>query len=541
VFNQINIAKRLLFLTGGLLTLLAVIGLMGIKGVSGTSQGLRSVYENNTVPLVHLGEVLDVVYKSRSLVITGMQADSSSAAEEHFKQVPKINEELKRTWGAYQATVVSAEGKAQAATFDAAWQAYAQSRDKTVELARSGDYETAATNMKTEAAQKFDAARDALLKLMRFEKDNAKNAYEDTTRTNTLLNTVVLATLALGLGLGGWLSYAITRSITGPLSLMQETICEVEKTSDFSRRVSVEGSDEVGRTARAFNELMTILQQSFGVILNDVTQVSDSAHRLSSIARQVASSSAQESEDTAAMAATVQEVTVSVSHISDSARQASDIAAKSGSLSVEGGKIIHSAATEMTEIAGTVRRTSQTIEELGQQSDQISSIVQVIKDVADQTNLLALNAAIEAARAGEQGRGFAVVADEVRKLAERTTKATEEITQMIGAIQTSARAAVSTMGDAVKQVDDGAALAQRAGDAINEIRDGTQQVIEVVNEISLALVEQSSASESIAGHVEKVAQNTERNSSAASESAEAAQRMDALAASMRETVGRFRI
>jgi methyl-accepting chemotaxis protein len=241
------------------------------------------------------------------------------------------------------------------------------------------------------------------------------------------------------------------------------------------------------------------------------------------------------------MAATVEQVTVSINHVSESAREALEISRKSGDLSSQGGNIIHNAATEMKQIAETVRLTSSTIEDLGQQSNQISSVVQVIKDVADQTNLLALNAAIEAARAGEQGRGFAVVADEVRKLAERTTKATEEITHMIATIQNSAHAAVASMGEAVEQVGGGVALAEQAGDAINQIKEGAGQVITVVNDISSALVEQSSASNDIASHVERVAQMSEENSAAAGETASAANHLEQLSGTMRAAVSRFRI
>ena len=541
MLNKFRISARLTILTGSLLTLLAVVGVMGMRGVADSSTGLRSVYENNTVPLVQLGEVLDVVYHSRALVITGMGADSSGAAEVHFKQVAQVNTELQQAWDAYQTAHAAGNGKSEAASFEQAWKAYAESGDKTIALARSGDYESAGAFMKGESAQKFDAARESLLKLMRLEKDSAKSAFDRSSSADAAIKTMVLVTLAAGLAIGAWLSYAIVRSITVPLNLMQATIGEVEQSSDFSRRVPVDGDDEVGRTAKSFNELMSVLQQSFRLMQDNVAQVSEAAHRLSAEAVQVAASSERESEDTAAMAATVEQVTVSINHISGSAKDALDISNQAGKLSDEGGKIIHDAADEMTQIADTVRQTSQTIETLGQQSNQISSIVQVIKDVADQTNLLALNAAIEAARAGEQGRGFAVVADEVRKLAERTTKATEEITQMIVSIQSSSQAAVAAMGGTVRQVDGGVALAHRAGEAINQIRGGADRVIAVVNDISLALTEQSSASDNLAGHVEAVAQITERNSFAAKSSAQEAQNMDQLAKSMRATVGRFRI
>ena len=210
-------------------------------------------------------------------------------------------------------------------------------------------------------------------------------------------------------------------------------------------------------------------------------------------------------------------------------------------LSAQGGEVIHRTVDEMNQIAGTVRQASAAIDDLGQKSDQITSVVQVIKEVADQTNLLALNAAIEAARAGEQGRGFAVVADEVRKLAERTTKATEEIAAMVNSMQESARSAVSTMDDAVGRVGSGAALAQQAGEAINQIKSGADQVVNVVNDISAALAEQSVASNDIAGHVERVAQMTEENSAAAGETANSAGHLQHLAVEMRGAVSRFKI
>ena len=198
-------------------------------------------------------------------------------------------------------------------------------------------------------------------------------------------------------------------------------------------------------------------------------------------------------------------------------------------------------AGEITQIADTVHSIAAAIENLDKQSQQISSVVRVIKEVAEQTNLLALNAAIEAARAGEQGRGFAVVADEVRKLAERTTVATEEIAQMIQAVQDTSRSAINSVSSAVQRVGGGVSLANDAGFAIQKIENETQRVLELVGEISASLIQQRAASTDIAQQVEKVARMAEENSGSSGENASAANKLAALADHLQQVTAKFRI
>ncbi len=541
MLSHLKIGTRLTILTVLMALFMSVIGIIGLRATSAAVSGLKTVYEDRTVPLIDLGKILDNVHRIRVGAVTATSASSQDVVKEAIGRIQQRDQEIGALWSKYMATTLTPEEKQLADAFGQQWKIYQESRDRTMSFASAGDFEAARENAKNDAGPKYSAVHETLFKLIELQGSVAKEEFDRAQASYAMERAISIGAIVGGVAFGLLLAWRIIRSITGPMNQMRATITEVEKSGDFTRRVPVSAQDEVGQTAQAFNNLMAELQQALGKVLVSVGQVSGSAQTLSGSSQQVASSSTHQSEATSSMAAAVEEMTVSINHVSDSARQALEISQKTGQLSSQGGGIIHDTVREMNQIAETVRQTAQTIEELGQHSNQISSIVQVIKDVADQTNLLALNAAIEAARAGEQGRGFAVVADEVRKLAERTTKATEEITRMIATIQDSAQAAVSTMGEAVTQVGGGVALAQQAGDAINQIRDGAEQVVHVVNDISSALTEQSAASNDIAGQVETVAQMTEENSAAAAETASAASHLGDLANTMQAAVSRFKI
>lgn len=338
-----------------------------------------------------------------------------------------------------------------------------------------------------------------------------------------------------------FINFILRQFVSIPAGRMKTTILDISNTKDFTRRIAVDNVDEIGQTARSFNDLMESLQTAFRQVHEGIGKVAESSQSLSMASKCVASSSTNQSDVASAMAATVEEVTVSIAHVSVGAHEAVRLAKDSGKHSERGGEIIHRTVGEMKNIADSVRKASFSIENLGEQSTQISFIVNVINGIAEQTSLLALNAAIEAARAGEQGRGFAVVADEVRKLAERTAKATQEITQMINTTQVASRAAVAGMFEMVAQVDSGVELAKQAGEAINKIKMEADQVIRTIDDISASLAEQSKASNEIAVQIESVAQMTEENSASAGKTAGAANQLEKLACDMRTTVNRFKI
>jgi methyl-accepting chemotaxis protein len=304
--------------------------------------------------------------------------------------------------------------------------------------------------------------------------------------------------------------------------------------------VHVQSGDRDSMLA-AIREMQAKLREVVMSIQSEVHSVSSTAGQLSTSAQQVAESSRQQAEAASSMAAAVEEMTVSINHVSERSEEASRISSHSGDLSQSGADVIHGVAAEMQNIEGSVKSSSVIIGALEKQSGQITEIVNVIREIADQTNLLALNAAIEAARAGEQGRGFAVVADEVRKLAERTSSSTQEIAEMVQQIQSGTRSAVASMESGVEQAGIGVDLANKAGDSILGIRSEAVRVVEVVSDISNALREQAVASGDIARNVEHIAQMAEENSAAVAETAGAAHDLGDMASKLQSLVDRFRL
>ena len=281
------------------------------------------------------------------------------------------------------------------------------------------------------------------------------------------------------------------------------------------------------------------LQKLIGEIQTNADMVASAAKKMTIAAEDVAWSSNQQSASSLEIAAAMEQSTVSINLMSDSANQAQTISGDSESLMNETSGVVSEAVNRIAKIATVVEQASQTVRTLGQESENVSKIVLVIKEVADQTNLLALNAAIEAARAGEQGRGFAVVADEVRKLAERTTQSTQEITTMISSMQSSARDAVTCIEDAVANVNEGVILTKRVGESVSRLGASSHEVKEVIIDVSSALREQNAASNEIARNVEQIAQTGERNSGAVGEVAKAATELQQLANSLTDSARHF--
>jgi methyl-accepting chemotaxis protein len=353
--------------------------------------------------------------------------------------------------------------------------------------------------------------------------------------------SVLLVTIAFVLAVTALFSFRVSRSITRPLLAVTEAAEHAVGNDDFTRSVPVGGQDEVGRSAQAFNHLMDKLRQIVRETKSSCEQIASASHALAQSSQEVRQSSASQADASSSVAAAVEQASVSVSETAQSARTTAEIVELAKAEAQRAIGVMNEVVDHVQGITDTVSQSTDNVHLLAENSVQIGGIVKVIKDIADQTNLLALNAAIEAARAGEQGRGFAVVADEVRKLAERTTGATDEIGKIIDTIQGRIDSTVSAMQAANTQAAGSLDLVRRAEESVQHIHAGSERVRGTVTDIAGSIREQDAAVQQIAANIERIAQMTEENSASAAGNSDTAAHLDRLANSLQASVSRFRV
>ncbi|MDP4173216.1 MAG: methyl-accepting chemotaxis protein [Bacteroidota bacterium] len=308
---------------------------------------------------------------------------------------------------------------------------------------------------------------------------------------------------------------------------------------DLTVRLNIDRDDLIGKMFRGFNETVESFSKMVINVTEAIQETASASNQISASTEEMALGSSQQASEISRIASSIEQMIETILNNTKDSETAAKTASSAGDKAKQGGVTVSDTMNGMNRIAEVVLRSASQVEELGKSSNKIGEIIQVIDDIADQTNLLALNAAIEAARAGEQGRGFAVVADEVRKLAEKTSKATKEIALMIKQIQSDTIVAVESISKGTKEVEHGKSLAGNASQALSEIISGTEIVSEVISRVALASEMQASSSEEISRNIEAITKVTNKSTTEIQQIASAASDLDKLTLNLQQLIGKF--
>lgn len=485
-FKNWAIATKLYSVLAIMVVMLLSLGLLGLYEANAINQRVNNLYTQELVPLETVEDMKSSLYRIRDRA--GRHLRETDRQSIHEDKIKEQKTRLDKNESSYRESRLSSTEMEFMETYKKNASTYFDLLNrKIIPLSREGDLNAAEEVFYGDAQTAFRQAREAVNHLADYQvkraakrHSNAQLAYESMLRSTL---TIIVLSMVLA-GLAGWY---LVRSITHPVYAMRDVLEQLDK-GDLTHQVDYQSEDEIGQMASSLNTSIASQRELIGSVVDTVNRVASSGEELSSITHKAGETIKEQRHLTEQVSTAMNEMMVTVQDVATNIADASNASNEASAQTDEGDRVVLQTMDEIDKLSSQVEESAKAINDVEQHSNEINTVLDVIKGIAEQTNLLALNAAIEAARAGEQGRGFAVVADEVRTLASRTQKSTEEINTMIEKLQSGAREAVTVMSESLSQTQSAVKYAAQSGEALKTIANAVEKIKQMSEQIARSAI-----------------------------------------------------
>jgi methyl-accepting chemotaxis protein len=549
LLKRVSIRARLMGIMAIVAAMLIGGAVIGIGGIGASNNALDNSFRNRLLPVDLLWQITTLMNDNRGQVMLALQHNpASSFAKDHdhplalhTDAITKNRDAIGALWAEFATHPLSAAEQVQADKYVAARRRYV---DDGLMPARQalldGRFTDANEILLKKVNPLYKEAVGEAGELLAMYKTAAHHEYDEAVGRYRLVRTLGVAGTGIALVLLGALTWLLLRSIVAPLKRVIGHFSHISQ-GNLTDEIDITGRDEAGQVLTSLAAMQVHLKVMLDEINMAASAIEGQSHRLEDETAMVVEKSEQQRDRVRAVAAAAEQFSQSVNEVASSADGTARAAESAQAEVAVSHDSMDRSITATERVVEAVETSSRAMADLNQAIAKIGDITQVIKEIADQTNLLALNAAIEAARAGEQGRGFAVVADEVRKLAERTSSSTADITATVVEIRQVTDAAVASMNHAVVEVDQGTGLIRESGEGLARITGASKEVTDKAQHIAAAAQEQAIASEQVASNMEQIAGLIDSNVFAAQQAKAAADDLLGTAGGLRKVVAQFRI
>lgn len=525
-FYNLKTSAKLILSFSLIAVILAFVGFYGLNNLGKLNKELEFMYKERVIPIDYISGA-QVSYQRMRVNIRDMNFTDNTAEQlaEREQIISGLRQEIEKEIDNYKSTLIIEREQELLDQFEPAWQEYNRLMDQAVQHAHD-DNTAAYIKMVPEFKKAGDTVEGILEELIKYNNELAKKSsqesnalYED---SRTLTTIIIVAAVLLSFGLG----YFISQIISRPLNRIVGAVGKVSA-GNLTETLDIDTKDEIGQLAKSVNSMIENLKTTVTGILASAENVSAAAQEISATTEEIAGGATSQARETQIVNELFRELSSAINSVAQSAEQTSELASNTMSMAEDGGSVVQSSIKGMIQV-------NEQMALLEQDSNKIGEIISVIDDISSQTNLLALNATIEAARAGEQGRGFAVVADEVRKLAEQSSAATKEITAIINAMQQNTQQSVTAVAE-------GVVLSEKTGEAFEKIISMISQSTNNVSEIAAASEEQAAQTSEVLSSIESISASTEEAAASSEQTASTAQSLANLAEDLNHSVSVFKV